>query len=82
MRDEAARFNGKHKLRRHRFAPRVEGLEAGQMIVSRVDFNRIKVFGIKAQHVSRARFFRIERAEPMFVIPAGSADENFATHGA
>ena len=82
VRDESARFNCKHKLRRHRFPPGVERLEAGQMIMSCVDFHRIKAFTIKAQHVRGAHLFRIERAEPMFVIPAGSADENLATHSA
>jgi hypothetical protein len=46
----------------------------------RINLNRVEVFGIEREHILCGKLFRIERAQPVFVIPAGSADVNPCRH--
>ena len=43
-----------------------------------VELNRTKMPCIKRKHLAGGEFFRIEKTEPMFVMPARSSKENLA----
>src|SRR5690606_34938070 len=74
MGDEAAGLAGEQEVRRASVAPCRQGLPAWQPVEGVVQFHRPEVAGIPVQERRRAGALRVERTDPVGVVPAGGSD--------
>src|SRR5207302_2152017 len=80
--DEAAGFDGEAEVRRRFAAPAFQRGRRGQGVEAVVDLDGIEALYIPAQHLRSWQIGRIERAFPVLIVPARSADVNSSLHWA
>ena len=77
VRDEAAGLDRETKIVRRRFAPGVKCLCGWQAIEAVIDLDGIEVARVELKQVRARGIGRIkDAAQPVFVVPPGSADED------
>ena len=81
MRDKAACLHRETEIARRRFAPVVKRACGRQVIEAVIDLDGIEVTRVELKQVRAGRAGRIKHAaQPMFVMPTGSADEDLHCH--
>src|SRR5215469_7184283 len=80
VRDEPAPFRREQEIRGSRFPPLPKTALNGKAVETVVQLDRVEVALIVVEHLRRGPSRWIVPADPMLVVPAGSADPDISAH--